>query len=293
MNLAFPTKQETSSIHSALFWLVLLTMASLPLFGGSAEQDRSDLPTPDELVLHVIPGGQTIKVDGVLDEPIWKNAEAATKFWQRDPLDREPATEETEVRVVQDEEALYFGIICHDSNPSGIVTMDMRRDAPLSNDDYVGLYLDTYHDHRNFYYFSTNALGTRRDGIVTDARSYNTAWNGIWQAKARITDDGWTAEYRIPFSTLRFGGQQPMTWGFNISRAIRRKQESVYWAPIPRDLGHHGTWRGEFFGQLVGIRTSEAYAKWEVEPYVLAGGEKRYRPDSSESEIQRRAETSL
>lgn len=248
-------------------------------------EDLQRLPKPEELNLHVIPGGETIELDGVLDEEVWQRAEPATHFWQFAPQDRIPATERTEIRVVQDEHALYFGIICYDSDPDGIITLDMRRDAPLSNDDFVGIYLDTYHDHRNFYYFSTNALGTRRDGIVTDARSYNTAWNGIWQAKARITDEGWTAEYRIPFSTLRFGGEQPMTWGFNLSRAIRRKQESVFWAPIPRELGRQGSWRGELFGQLVGIRTSQAYSKWEAEPYVLAGGEKRYRPAGSETEL--------
>ena len=147
--------------------------------------DRPDLPTPDQLNVHVIPGGETVKIDGILDEPVWQNAVPATRFWQYAPLDRVSATENTEVRVVQDERALYFGIICHDANPKGIIAQDMRRDAPLSNDDYVGIYLDTYHDHRNFYYFSTNSLGTRRDGIVTDARSYNTAWNGIWQVGRR------------------------------------------------------------------------------------------------------------
>ena len=197
-------------------------------------------------------------------------------------LDRVQATENTEVRVVQDDRALYFGIICHDANPKGIITLDMRRDAPLSNDDYVGIYLDAYHNHRNFYYFSTNSVGTRRDGIVTDARSYNTAWNGIWQVRTQVTEEGWTAEFRIPFSTLRFGGDQPMTWGLQLSRAIRRKQESDYWAPIPRWLGGRATWRAERFGQLVGIRTDEAYAKWEAEPYVLGGGERGYRPTTSD-----------
>jgi len=247
------------------------------------QMSRPDLPTPDQLELTVIPGGETIKVDGILDEEVWKRANAATVFWQTAPMDRAPATERTEVKVVQDNDALYFGIVCFDADPKRIVTHDMRRDAPLSNDDYLGLYLDTYHDHRNFYYFSSNPLGTRRDGIVTDARSYNTSWNGIWQAKARITSEGWTAEYRIPFSTLRFGGKLPMTWGFNISRAIRHKQESVYWAPIPRELGRNGTWRGEFFGHLTGIQTSEQESRWEAEPYLLAGGERRYRPDRSES----------
>lgn len=252
----------------------------LPGTGTAQEQDRSDLPTPDQLNVHVIPGGETITVDGVLDEEVWQKAVPATRFWQYAPLDRVPATEHTEIRVVQDDRALYFGIICHDSNPKGIIALDMRRDAPLSNDDYVGIYLDTYHDHRNFYYFSTNSLGTRRDGIVTDARSYNTAWNGIWQAKTQVTEDGWTAEYRIPFSTLRFGGAQPMTWGLQLSRAIRRKQESDYWAPIPRWLGGRASWRAERFGQLVGIRTNQGYAKWEAEPYLLGGGEKEYRPAS-------------
>lgn len=247
------------------------------------DDDRPDLPSPDALNLHVIPGGETVRLDGVLDEPVWQQAQPATRFWQYAPLDRVPATEHTEVRVVQDERALYVGVICHDSNPKGIVALDMRRDAPLSNDDYVGIYLDTYHDHRNFYYFSTNVLGTRRDGIVTDARSYNTAWNGIWEVKTQVTETGWTAEFRIPFSTLRFGGEQPMTWGLQLSRAIRRKQESVYWAPIPRWLGGRATWRAERYGQLVGIRTDAAYAKWEAEPYVLGGGARGYRPTSTDS----------
>jgi hypothetical protein len=263
--------------------LVLSVLASvLPATAWAQDDDRPDLPRPDQLNVHVIPGGETIEVDGILDEAVWQKAVPATRFWQYAPLDRAAATEDTEVRVVQDERALYFAIVCHDANPKGIIAQDMRRDAPLSNDDYVGIYLDTYHDHRNFYYFSTNSLGTRRDGIVTDARSYNTAWNGIWQVRTKVTDSGWTAEFRIPFSTLRFGGDQPMTWGLQLSRAIRRKQESDYWAPIPRWLGGRATWRAERFGQLIGIRTDAAYAKWEAEPYVLAGGERRYRPTSSD-----------
>ncbi len=263
--------------------LVLCALTGgLPSTARAQDELRPDLPTPDQLNVHVIPGGETIKVDGVLDEAVWQRAAPATRFWQYAPLDRVPATENTEVRVVQDDRALYFAIICHDADPKGIIAQDMRRDAPLSNDDYVGIYLDTYHDHRNFYYFSTNSLGTRRDGIVTDARSYNTAWNGIWQVKTQVTDQGWTAEFRVPFSTLRFGGNQPMTWGLQLSRAIRRKQESDYWAPIPRWLGGRATWRAERFGQLIGIRTDAAYAKWEAEPYVLGGGARGYRPSSSD-----------
>ena len=250
------------------------------------------LPTPDQLNVQVVPGGELVKLDGILDEAVWQTAEPVTEFWQREPVEGVPPTEKTEVRVLQDEHALYFGIMCYDSDPDGIIALDMRRDATLGNDDYLGLYLDTYHDHRNFYYFSTNALGCRRDGIVTDARFYNTAWNGIWQAKAKITEEGWSAEWRIPFSTLHFGGEQPMTWGLNFSRAIRRKQESIRWATVPRELGHAGTWRGEFFGQLNGIKTKSSNKKWEAEPYMLAGGEKKYRPDSTDSKFNAGGELS-
>jgi hypothetical protein len=272
---------RTSGIaRAALFALALLVAGAAP--ARAQQEDRPDLPTPDQLNVQIIPGGETVKLDGVLDEAVWARATPATGFWQYAPLDRAAATENTEVRVVQDERALYFGITCHDTNPKGLITLDMRRDAPLSNDDYVGIYLDTYHDHRNFYYFSTNTLGTRRDGIVTDAKSYNTAWNGIWEVKTQVTATGWTAEFRIPFSTLRFGGDQPMTWGLQLSRAIRRKQESVYWAPIPRWRGGRATWRAERFGQLVGIRTDAAYAKWEAKPYALAGAQHGWRPSSSD-----------
>ena len=283
------------SAGTCLPWLFfILFLLAVPASGQDSGPQNPvyEIPSPDELNVQIVPGGEQVQLDGILDEEVWKTAQPITEFWQREPIENAPPTEKTEVRIIQDELALYFGIMCYDSDPEGIVAHDMRRDAPLANDDYLGLYLDTYHDHRNFYYFSTNALGCRRDGIVTDARFYNTAWNGIWQAKARVTDEGWSAEWRIPFSTLRFGGEQPMTWGLNLSRAIRRKQESIRWATVPRELGHIGTWRGEFFGQLNGIKTTSSYKKWEAEPYILAGGEKRYRPDSSESKFNAGGEIS-
>lgn len=239
------------------------------------------LPAPESLNLSVIPTEAPVVLDGILDEAVWQQAEGGTEFWQFFPRDRAPATERTVVKVLQDGEYLYFGIICYDRKPDKIVAKDMRRDSGLGDDDYIGLYLDTYHDHRNFYYFSTNPLGTRRDGVVTDANYYNTDWDGIWECKSARTDNGWSTEFRIPFSTLRFSGKQPMTWGFNMSRQVRRKQEKFFWAPIPRELGQKGTWRGELFGQLVGIRTSESTRKLEVEPYMLSGGQRLYNPSQT------------
>ncbi len=283
---------KLSKTSALLITILCLSLSTVSAQDNSQSRLPDYPPSPDELNVQIMPGGEQVKLDGLLDEDVWQTAQPVKEFWQITPIEGVLPTEKTEVRILQDEDALYFGIMCYDSEPDGIIARDMRRDATLGNDDYLGLYLDTYHDHRNFYYFSTNALGCRRDGIVTDARFYNTAWNGIWQAKAQITGEGWSAEWRIPFSTLRFGGEQPMTWGLNMSRAIRRKQESIRWAPVPRELGHAGTWRGEFFGQLNGIQTKSANKKWEAEPYVLAGGEKQYRPDSTDSKFNAGGEIS-
>ncbi len=241
------------------------------------------IPQPDNLNIRVSFTDDEITLDGRLSENAWKQAETGTHLWQFFPQDRIPATERTFFKLVQDETSLYIGILCLDSEPDGIVAKDMRRDSGLGDDDYIGVYLDTFHDHRNFYYFSTNPLGTRRDGVVTDANYYNTDWDGIWQCAAVKNAYGWSAEFRIPFSTLRFGGEQPMTWGFNLSRQVRRKQEKAYWAPIPRELGQKGTWRGELFGQITGVRTAESTSRLELEPYALGGGQRVYNPASTDS----------
>lgn len=269
-------------IQNTRFLVCILAVVSTGL-GVLKVEASNDFPSPSELNVSVHLIEEEISLDGRLDEEAWQRAVPATGLWQLTPLDRAPATEKTEIRVLQDDEHIYFGIMLYDSDPQGIVALDMRRDAGLGNDDFVGLYLDTYHDHRNFYYFSTNPLGTRRDGIVTDARFYNTSWDGIWECRSVVTSEGWSTEIKIPFSTLRFGGEQPMTWGFNVSRSIRRKQERAFWAPIPRELGRPGTWRGELFGHLNGVQTEASTSKWEVEPYTLVGTAKNYLTDTTDS----------
>lgn len=267
-----------------LFYICMIIL----LMGKTASTAAQDsvavqLPEPDDLRIQIYHIQKPIKLDGMLDEPEWQAADQVSTFWQYMPLDRVPPTEKTIVRVVQDDQHIYFGVLCYDREPDKVVAWDMRRDSGLTADSFVGLSIDTYNDHRNFYYFSTNPLGIRRDGIVTDQRYYNSDWDGIWECKSVRTEFGWSTEMKIPFSTLRFGGDQPMTWGFNISRMIRRKQERAYWAPIPRELGHRGSWRGELFGHIDGIRTTVATKQWEVEPFLLSGGQKTYHPAETDS----------
>ena len=126
------------------------------------------------------------RIDGRLDEAVWDEAAVVATFLQRDPVYRARASEATEVRVLFDDERLYIAFRCLDSAPADIVASHMRRDADLHDDDNVSVILDTYNDGRGGYYFSTNALGAQRDGLLSnEGRSRNEAWDCVWACKAQ------------------------------------------------------------------------------------------------------------
>ena len=162
-----------------------------------------------------------IKVDGVLDEVAWQGAETASDFVQQDPRVGEPVSEDTEVRVLVDREAIYFGIVCRDSDPRGVIARELRRDNPFAGDDHFEILLDTFHDHRNAYHFAVNPLGTQYDALITDeGHDVNAEWNERWWSETRITAGGWTAEVKIPLTTLRSAPDLD-TFGVNFKRYIR------------------------------------------------------------------------
>ena len=170
------------------------------------------------------------------DEESWTRAEVAAGLRQREPDEGEPASEETEVRVLYTESALYLGVTLRDREPDEIVARTYDRDAlagfggPFGGlegvpDDVFAFVLDTYHDHRNAYLFMTNPLGNLTDALIeSEGSDVNVDWDGVWDVAARRTDDGWTAEFRIPFWTLKFN-DDPRTWGFNFARVIKRRTE--------------------------------------------------------------------
>ncbi len=191
-------------------------------------------------------------IDGALDDVAWRQAEPVSDFVQTEPLEGQPATEKTEVRLLYDDVAIYVGVICFDSEPSQIVSTDSRRDSSLGDMDSFQVILDTYHDRQNGFIFGTNALGMEYDAQVRNegetqssgppslgrtstgsGGGLNVNWDGAWQVKAQITSDGWQAEFRIPLRTLRYG-PPPQDWGINFSRNIRHKREQVYWSPLAR-----------------------------------------------------------
>ncbi len=224
-----------------------------------------------------------IVVDGKLDDAGWRTAASSGRFVQREPLEGEPVSEKTTVYFLFDDRHLYIGVRCEDSDASRIVANELRRDAVLVDNDCVELYLDTYHDHRTAFFFATNALGAQRDAIIiADANDedQNWDWNGVWENASTIDSAGWTAEFAIPFQTLRFQAGDNEMWGLNVSRLIPRKREEAYWTPIKRDYGWAGKYRVSIYGHLLGLGVLKQPGDLELKPFVLAGRERDFEKQS-------------
>jgi len=223
-------------------------------------------------------------IDGLIDEPVWNFATKINSFVQREPNEGNPVSEKTEVYLMNDTENLYIAFRCWDKEPDKIVTNVMRRDEWLLNNDCIEIYLDTYHDLRNAFYFSTNPLGAQRDGIITAELpddQQNWDWNGVWDNASSIDSSGWTAEFSIPFKTLRFDDSDSLIWGINFSRYIPRKREEAYWSPILRDYGWSGKYRVSAFGNLKGLKNIQHPEKFEFKPFILTGIKKDFEEEKS------------
>lgn len=207
-----------------------------------------------------------IQVDGVLDESAWEAARAIDGFLQRDPREGEAASEPTEVRILYTRGSLFFGIICHDSNPPAIRATELRRDNDFENDDSFSLILDTFHDHRNAFLFRTNPLGAQADALVTDeGRITNTNWDEKWNVAARIGEHGWTAEIEIPFKVLRTTEQPVQSWGLDFERVIRRRTEFTYWSNYRRGFNFRQVSQA---GHLEGLKDLRSGLAWRIKPFA-------------------------
>jgi hypothetical protein len=175
--------------------------------------------------------GEAPRIDGVLDDDAWKLAPVATDFLQLEPNEGEPATERTEVRVLYGDDALYVAFRAHDSSPDSIAAQLTRRDQN-SYSDLVHVLIDSYFDRRTAFHFAVNPLGVKHDIYRFDDTEEDSSWDAVWEAATRMDEQGWTAEIRIPYSQLRFGNQDPQTWGINFGRGIARRNETSLWSPI-------------------------------------------------------------
>ena len=236
----------------------------------SAKPAQEPQKSPEGRRIQAVRVADAIKIDGLLDEPDWSLAQPATQFLQQQPTEGAPASERTEVRVLFDDKNIYFGIRAFDADAAHINARELVRDAEFSNDDTVAIVLDTYHDRRNAFRFIVNPLGTQQDALITDeGRDINITWNGSWISSGRIDDQGYTVEIEIPLTTLRFK-EGIESWGFNISRIIRRKNEENLWTSWQRSFGLE---RVSQAGELTGVEEIRRRRLREIKPY--ASGEWR------------------
>lgn len=208
-----------------------------------------------------------IRIDGKLDEAAWKSSTPIGNLVQVLPKEGESPSEKTEVRVLVDKDAIYFGITCFDSAPTAIIATQLTRDADLTVDDNISVVIDPFFDHRNGFFFTVNPTGARADGQISNSAEFSSLdWDGIWNAHARITSEGWVAEISIPFKTLRFKPGQAV-WGLNIQRGIKRYNETNRWSGARRDI-----WISNLAeaGQLEGIPNVRQGMGLDIRPYGLA-----------------------
>jgi hypothetical protein len=211
-----------------------------------------------------------IKVNGQFDEPAWADAVPIGRLMQRVPEENAAASEDTEIRVLYTATTLYFGILCRDRAPKDVVSTRLTRDADIESDDAILIALDPFFDHRNGFFFAVNPAGARVDGqIENNAEDLSTDWDGIWEAAARITPEGWVAEIAIPFKTLRFKPGQTV-WGLNVERLIKRRNETDLWSTPLRD-----NWVTNMSqaGRLEGIEGINQGRGLDIRPYVSGGEE--------------------
>lgn len=262
-------------------WLLLLVLAT----PGSAQQRSAQALTVDTPPV----------VDGVLDEAAWSDAPVLSGFIQRVPRDGTPASEPTELRILQDDRALYIGAWLYDSSPDGIIAGESVRDYNLEQSDAVLIILDTFRDQQNAFVFGTNPAGIEYDGQVANSGQggggffggggggnqrqqsgsgggFNLNWDASWDVATSRDARGWYAEFRIPFTTLRYAAGDEQVWGLNVVRRVRRLNEQSFWSPVPREFDQY---RLNYAGALEGL-APPVQRLLQVTPYALQRAERDY-----------------
>lgn len=208
-----------------------------------------------------------VKVDGHLDEAAWGEGSALADFTQKEPVEGVPPTEPTEAWFLYDDEALFVGVRLH-KRPGRVIQAPMGRRDRFEQSEYVLVALDTFLDRRTAYVFGVTASGVRIDRFHPrdDEGAYDEGYSPVWQARTSVDERGWSAEFWIPFSQLRFNDQPQQVWGLNLRRSTPTFNEDDYWAPVPRTVT---AWSSRF-GRLSGIEGLPSNRRIEVMPYGAA-----------------------
>ena len=258
------------------FSALIVSLAALGTRPVSAAQDSREL-----YQLEAVRVAEGPVIDGSLDEAVWQRASIIDQFIQQEPAEGAPQSERTEVRVLYDGSNLYVGVRAFDSEPNAAIASEMRRDSDrLLDEDNFQIILDTFNDSRSAYMFVTSPLGAKleqqifeegeggRRGFSTN-NNINRNWDGVWYESTRQLSDGWIAEIAIPMVTVRFPDAERQDWGINFMRNIRRKNEQVFWAPIPKA---YSLTRVSLAGSLTDLESLSRGLDLRIKPFVLGGG---------------------
>ena len=208
--------------------------------------------------------GESITLDGVLDEAVWKRTAPAGEFIMQDPTLGGTPTEPTEVHFAFNNDHLYMAVVCRDSEPDKLLGNTRKRDEFLSADDRFMWTIDTFLNQQTGYFFEMNPSGLMADALMGPGGTTNREWDGIWNARVRQSEIGWVIEIDLPFRSFAFDADAP-AWGINFQRTVRRKNEETVWTG---HLRNQGLRRMSNAGLLVGLREVAGGHGFEVKPYV-------------------------
>jgi len=225
-----------------------------------AAHSNPNAPVPS---LQAVSTDAPITVDGVLDEPFWKEASVGTGFV--DMRSHQLATNQSTIRVAFTPTHMYVAMECLDDHPEGIVATERREDRVFSGDDWVEVHFDPPHNHRGKYAFFVNPLGTRADANEGPSGQFNYGWSAEWEAAAKILGDRWVFEMKIPLKVLNYQRKDGLTWGFNVTRLQRRTDVTSFWSFSATDM-----YKPRHFGHLTNVNLGKAVfdRNWEATPYL-------------------------
>jgi hypothetical protein len=246
--------------------LVALTVMSLaaPALGQTDASDRT--------TFRAVRIQEPLVLDGRLDEEIYRQVPPQGGFVQQEPNEGAPATEATDVWMFFDDRHVYVSARMHLSQPDRLTANELRRDSiNIFRNDYFGLAIDTMFDRRSGLFVMTNPLGAQRDALVTDeSRAVNFDYNAIWDVKSHVAADAWSAEFAIPFKSLRYQQRREQVWNVLIGRVDWWKNEFSFLTPVPRADGTMGTFRISAGATLTGIEAPPPALNLDIKPYVAA-----------------------
>ena len=214
------------------------------------------------------PGVPAPKIDGKLDDPAWQKAKPVSGFIQLVPDRAKPATDDTAFYIAYDPHHLYVAFRCYDESPDKVVNRIVRRGGNIYDSDVISFFMDPHHDHRTGYKFATTPGGVQSDAYRFDDIRSDSSWRGIWWLETGVDEQGWIAEFKIPFANFRFPDKSEQVWGFDVERVHRRKDEVTVWKQMTQA---GATTRMSDLGLMVGLKDIGGAKPFEISPYLLGG----------------------